>query len=155
MDFLLQPEPQQCHVVVSSIFFSLHPFANIGSAVFKRYAIRFAAHKKTHRLAIDYDDLFQIQNNFSVIRLTFKKSPQLGYRLFFDPSTQGENRAPPSRRSLNPEGNRLSPFDRHHNHGCARLCSSQLGTQHEKCNQVPNRISLKTDPKVGIGVTGS
>jgi hypothetical protein len=38
--------------------------------------------------------------------LEFKKSPHLGYRLFFDPATQDEYRESPSRRSLNPESHR-------------------------------------------------
>jgi len=67
-----------------SIFFSFHPFANIWSAVLKRHAIRFAAHQEAHYVAIDHNNVFQFQNDVAAVRLEFKKSPQLGYRLFFD-----------------------------------------------------------------------
>jgi hypothetical protein len=70
-----------------SIFFSFHPFANIGSAVLQLHALRFATHEKAHYVAIDYANVFQIQNDVAVVCLEFKKSPQLGYRLFFDSAT--------------------------------------------------------------------
>src|ERR1700741_754766 len=102
--------------VCLSILFSSHPFANIRSAVFKPHTIRFAAHKKTHCLSIDNDDVFQFQNDLSVVRLPFKESPQLGDRLFFDSAAQDEYGESSSRRSLNSEGHRLGPFDRHRSH---------------------------------------
>jgi hypothetical protein len=43
-----------------SVFFSLHPFANIGSTVLKLHAIRFAAREKAHYLAIDHGNVLQI-----------------------------------------------------------------------------------------------
>jgi hypothetical protein len=43
-----------------SIFFSLHPFANIWSAVLKLHAIRFATREKMQCVAIDYANVFQI-----------------------------------------------------------------------------------------------
>ena len=43
-----------------SIFFSFHPFENIGSAVLKLHAIRFATHEKAHYIAMDYANVFQI-----------------------------------------------------------------------------------------------
>jgi hypothetical protein len=81
------PEPQQCHVAVPSIFFSLHPFADIGSAILKLHAIRFATYEKAHYVAIDNGDVFQIENDVAAFRLEFKKPPQLGYRRAFDSAT--------------------------------------------------------------------
>jgi hypothetical protein len=74
--------------------------------VLKLHAIRFTTHKKTHYLAIDHADFSQIQNDASVVRLEFEKSPQLGYRQLFDPATQDKYPAFPSRRSLNPKSHR-------------------------------------------------
>ena len=68
----------------ASIFFSFHPFANIWSTVLKRHAIRFATYQKAHYVAIDHNNVFQVQNDVAAVRLEFKKSPQLGYRRFFD-----------------------------------------------------------------------
>src|SRR6266478_5312143 len=39
MDLLLQPEPQQCHVVLPSIFFPVHPLADIRRTVLKLHPI--------------------------------------------------------------------------------------------------------------------
>src|SRR5260370_22846880 len=89
-----------------SILFSFHPFANVRRAVFKLHAIRFTTHKKAHYLAIDRANVFQIQNDVSVVRLKLKKSSQLGYRGFFDPANQDEHCESPSRLSLNPENHR-------------------------------------------------
>jgi len=45
---------------VTSLFFSVHPFANIWCAVLERHAVRFAMQEKTHYLAIDHADVFEI-----------------------------------------------------------------------------------------------
>jgi hypothetical protein len=45
---------------IHSVFFSLHPFANVGSAVLKLHPIRFATREKVQRVAIDYTNVFQI-----------------------------------------------------------------------------------------------
>jgi hypothetical protein len=82
-----RPEPQQCDLAVPSIFFSLHPFADIGSAILKLHAIRFATYKKPHYVAIDYGNVFQIENDVAAVRLKFKKPPQFGYRRAFDSAT--------------------------------------------------------------------
>jgi hypothetical protein len=42
------------------ILFSFHPFANIGSAILKLHALRFATREKVHYLAIDHANVFQI-----------------------------------------------------------------------------------------------
>jgi len=89
-----------------SILFSFHPFANIGSAIFKFRAIRFASHKEAHYFTIDHADVLQIYNDVSVIRLKPKKPSQFGYRRFFDPATQDEHCQSPSCLSLNPESHR-------------------------------------------------
>jgi hypothetical protein len=89
-----------------SISFSLHPFAKICSAVLKQHAIRFATHQEVHCFAIDSANILEIQNNVAPVRLAFKKSPQLGYGLFFDSATQDEYRASPAGRSLNPKSHR-------------------------------------------------
>ena len=70
-----------------SIFFSLHPFANICSAVLKLHAIRFAAREKVQCGTIDHAHLLQIENDRAGVRLQFKQSPQLGNRLGFDSAT--------------------------------------------------------------------
>ena len=82
-----KPEPQQCHVAGPSIFFSLYPFADIGSAILKLHAIRFATYEKEHYVTIDHGNVFQIENDVAAVRLEFKKPPQLGYRRGFDPAT--------------------------------------------------------------------
>jgi hypothetical protein len=92
----------------SSIFFSLHPFANIWSAILKRHAIRFATGEKAHYVAVDDGNVLQIQNNVAAVLLEFKQSPQLGYRRCFDSAAQCEYREWPSRGTLNPESHRLS-----------------------------------------------
>src|SRR6266404_1016000 len=89
-----------------SIFFSLHPFTNIRSAVLKLHAIRFATHQEAHHVAIDHANIFQIQNDVVAVRMGFLKSPQLGYRLCIDSATQDEHPDRPSRRSLDPESHR-------------------------------------------------
>lgn len=71
----------------TSIFFSVHPLADVGSTVLKFQTIRFTTHEKAHYFAIDYANVFQIQNDVAVVRLQLKKPPQLGYRLFFDSAT--------------------------------------------------------------------
>jgi len=58
-----------------SVFFSLHPFANIWRAVLKLDAIRFATREKAHYVAIDQADVFQVYHDVAVIRLELKKSP--------------------------------------------------------------------------------
>jgi len=73
--------------MLPSTFFSFHPFANIGSAVLKLHAIHFPTHEKGHYIAMDYANVFQIQNDVALVRLEFKKSSQLGYGLFFDSAT--------------------------------------------------------------------
>jgi len=75
------------YVMPPSIFFSFHPFTNVRSAVLQLNAIRFATQEKTHYFAIDYANVFQIENDVAQVRLVFKKSPQLGYRLFFESAT--------------------------------------------------------------------
>jgi len=57
----------------SSIFFSLHPFADIGSAILKLHAIRFATYEKEHYVTIDHGNVFQIENDVAAVRLEFKK----------------------------------------------------------------------------------
>ena len=79
----------------TSILFSFHPFANIWSAVLKLHPIRFAIHEKAHYVAIDHNNVFQIQNDAAAVRLEFKKSPQLGYRRCFDSAAQDEYRESP------------------------------------------------------------
>ena len=85
------------------IFFSLYPFANICSAVVKLHAVRLATPQKTHYVAIDYANVLQIQDDVGVVRLAFKKPPQLGYRLGFDAAAQDEYCESPSRGGFNPE----------------------------------------------------
>src|SRR5712691_1893346 len=68
------------------ILFSLHPFANVWSAVLKLHAVRFATHEKAHYVTIDYANVLQIENDLAQARLAFKKSPQLGDRRCFDPA---------------------------------------------------------------------
>ena len=43
-----------------SVFFFFHPFANIGSAILKLHALRFATYEKAHYIAMDYANAFQI-----------------------------------------------------------------------------------------------
>jgi hypothetical protein len=84
----LGTEWQKRHSEVdASIFFSFHPFTNVGSAVLKLYAIRFATREKANYGAIDHANVFQIQDNVVAVRLEFKKSPQLGHRLSLDSAT--------------------------------------------------------------------
>jgi len=90
-----------------SISFSFHPFADVPRAFLKLHAIRFAMQEKLHYFAIDYANVFQIQNDVAVIRLAFKESPQLSYRLSFDSATQDECRESPSRLGLNPKSHCL------------------------------------------------
>jgi hypothetical protein len=42
MDSLFKPEPQQCHDVVPSIFFSVHPLADVRRTILQIHAIRLA-----------------------------------------------------------------------------------------------------------------
>ncbi len=63
-----------------SIFFSLHPFANIGSAVLELHAIRFTTREKAHYVPTDETHVLQVYNDVAVIRLEFEKPPQLGDR---------------------------------------------------------------------------
>jgi hypothetical protein len=81
--------------MLSSISFSFHPFADVWSALLKRHAIRLSTREKKHYLAIDYANVFQIQNDVAAVRLAFKQSLQLGDRLFFDSATQDEHRESP------------------------------------------------------------
>jgi hypothetical protein len=90
-----------------SIVFSFNPFANIWSAILKLHAITFATQEKAHYAAIDYANVFQVQNDFAAVRLKFKKSPQLGYRLCFDSPTWDEYCESPWRRSLHPKSHRV------------------------------------------------
>jgi hypothetical protein len=94
-------------LIPSSLFFPFHPFANVGSAVFNLRALRFALRKESHYRAIDYADVFQIQNDVPVVRFALKESPQLGNCLFFDLTAQEKHRESPSRRGLNPKTHRL------------------------------------------------
>jgi hypothetical protein len=72
--------------MLPSILFSLHPFANVWSAVLKLHAVRFATHEKAHYVTIDYANVLQIENDLAQVRLAFKKSPQFGDRPRFDPA---------------------------------------------------------------------
>jgi len=90
--------------------FSFHPFANIGSAVLKLNAIRLATREETHCLAIDYGNVFQIQDDVLPLGLAFKKLVQFRYRLFFDAATEDEYHESPARRSLNLESHRSGHF---------------------------------------------
>jgi hypothetical protein len=103
--------------IPSSISFSFHPFANIGSTILKLHAIRFTIREKAHYVAIDHGDFLQIQNDVVTVRLEFKQSPQLGYRGCFDSATQDEYCESASPRALNPESHGAS-----HIAGAARLC---------------------------------
>src|ERR1700722_727493 len=47
----------------------------------------------------------------------------------------------------------VGPFDRHRSRGCAAAYSFHPDTDLESCNQVPNRISLKTGLEKEIAVT--
>src|SRR5882724_4898599 len=58
--FMLLNQARHCHVDALSIFFSLHPFANILSAVLKLHAVLLAAHEREHYVAINYANVFQI-----------------------------------------------------------------------------------------------
>src|SRR6267143_1286604 len=89
-----------------SIFVSLHPFANICRAVLKLHAIRFATHEKADHDAIDPANVFQIQNDAAIVRLEFKKPPQLGDRPCFDSATQDEDCECLTLRCLNPKSHR-------------------------------------------------
>jgi hypothetical protein len=100
-----------------SILFSLHPFANIWSALFTLHAISFTTHQKSYRLTIDHANVFQIQGDVSVVRLEFEQSPQLGDRRFRDSATQDEHGDSPSCLSLNPESHRSG----HLSLECARI----------------------------------
>src|SRR5580704_8983387 len=82
--FMLSDKRVTAASMPPSIFVSLHPFANICRAVLKLHAIRFATHEKADHFAIDPANVFQIQNDAAIVRLEFKKPPQLGCRLFFD-----------------------------------------------------------------------
>jgi hypothetical protein len=93
-----------------SIVFPFHPFANIRGAVLKLHAIRLAKHEKPHYLAIDYADVFQIENDLAQVRLGFEQFRQLGDRLFLDPAAKDENGESPSHRGLNPERHQSSRF---------------------------------------------
>jgi len=46
--------------------------------------------KKAHYVAIDHNNVFQIQNDVAAVRFEVKKSPQLGYRRCFDSAAQDE-----------------------------------------------------------------
>ena len=100
-----------------SIFFSFHPFPNIGRAIFKLDAIRFAASKKAHNIAIYDANVLQIQNEIAAICWKFKESLQLGYSLSFDSATEDEHCASPSRRCLNPKRHRSGRLNLHRSRG--------------------------------------
>src|SRR5256885_1213303 len=140
---------RRCHVDAFSILFSVHPFAKIWSAVLKLHPIRFTASEKAHRVATDQTHVFQIKNDVPGVRLECKKPPELVYCLGFDSATQDEHCESPSRRSLNPESHRSS---QHRSRG--RTATAFLHPS-DKCNRVPNWISLKTQLEKEIGVTGS
>ena len=73
------------------ILLSLHPLANIWSAVLKLHTICFTARQKPHCVATDQTHVFQIQNDVAAVRLKSKKPSQLGYRLCFDSAAQDEH----------------------------------------------------------------
>jgi hypothetical protein len=102
-----------------STFFSFHPFANIGWAIFKLDAVGFPTCEKAHNVAINDTNVFQIQNEIAAICGEFKKSAQLGDRRSFDSAAEDEHGASSSGRCLNPKGHRIRPFEptRH-----SRLC---------------------------------
>src|ERR1700679_743757 len=54
------------------IVLSLHPLANIWSAVLKLHTIRFTARQKPHCVATDLTDVFQVQNDVAAVRLKSK-----------------------------------------------------------------------------------
>src|SRR5437016_8877823 len=91
-----------------SVLFSLHPFADVWSAVFKLHAIDFAPHEIEHYLTVDDAHVFQVENGVAQVRLAFEKPPQLSDRWRFDPAAQGVNCEASSRRSLNPKRHRLA-----------------------------------------------
>jgi hypothetical protein len=97
-----------------------------------------------HYFAVDHADVFQIDNDVSVIRLKPKKPSQFGYRRFFDPATQDEHCESPSCLSLDPESHRSGHLA---NVAVAALCRTLLlpsGNNYKQCNRVPIWISLKT-----------
>jgi hypothetical protein len=69
MDVLLQPEWQQCHVVVLSIFFSVHPLADVRRTVLQLHAIRLTTFQKPHCVAVRQSQVSQIQNDVSVVAI--------------------------------------------------------------------------------------
>ena len=73
------------------IFLSLHPLANIWSAVLKLHTIRFTARQEPHCVATDQTDVLQIQNDVAAVRLKSKKPSQLGYRVCFDSAAKDEH----------------------------------------------------------------
>src|ERR1700688_1249769 len=87
ISFGLNEKRSTATLMPPSILFSSHPFANICSAVLKLHAVRFAVREKAECVAIDYANVFQTQNDAAGVRLQFKKSPQLGNRLFLDSAT--------------------------------------------------------------------
>jgi hypothetical protein len=126
-----------------SILFSFDPFANIRRAIFKLHAIRFTTHKKAHYLAIDHANVFQIENDVSVVHLKLKKPSQLGYRWFFDPANQDEHCESPSRLSLDPESHQ-SANSANIPVAAVRTALLQSEQRSLECNRLPNRKSLKT-----------
>jgi hypothetical protein len=60
ISFLLNDKRVTATMIPLSAFFSLHPFANIWSAVLKLHAIRFATREKVQCVAIDYANVFQV-----------------------------------------------------------------------------------------------
>jgi hypothetical protein len=70
IDFLSQAGAlQQCRFVLLSIFFSVHPLADVRRTVLKLHSIRLATPKKPHGVAIRQPHVSQIQNDVSVVAI--------------------------------------------------------------------------------------
>src|SRR5260370_3931280 len=60
------------HSMPHSIFFSLHPFTKIGSAILQLHAIPFTTREKAHYVATDQTHLFALSHELEVVRFECK-----------------------------------------------------------------------------------
>ena len=73
----------RCHTPSCSL--CIH--SRIYEAVLDLDAIRFATHQELHNVALNYANVFQIQNDVADVLFAFKKFFQLGYHRFLDSAT--------------------------------------------------------------------
>src|ERR1700689_574084 len=126
------------------IVLSLHPLANIWSAVLKLHTIRFTARQKPHCVATDLTDVFQVQNDFAAGRL---KSKSLLNSAIACVSTR-----PLRTNTFNPPRAAVSilkVIDQATRSRVCGACSSYIRPRIRKCIRRPKWNSLKTKLEMG------